>query len=433
MVLNSIYTYDLTSLIGQDDNRIKTQTMNAYTVRRYDKKALSPETVSTYGLCRSVITDADNNIVAFSPPKSLPFDDFVAKYPDTSRIVATEFVEGTMINVFWSNGDWEIASRSNVGATNGFTKTFRDMFYDAMNACNLVLNTLPKEFSYSFVLQHPDNRIVVPIGKPQLYLIAVYSYHQGSIDNQGTVVKHRTIVKSHDLSDFPEFNATTVNVPAVYDLTTYEDFAEKTKTLDYTYLGVMLTNPATGERTKIRNPNYEKVRHLKGNHPKLQYQYLCLRKSGKISQYLHYYPESNKEFAGFRDKVHEFTRKLRDNYISCYIRKERPLMEYSDEYRTHMYSLHQIYKNNLKPNGKILVFEDVVNYVNELHPNLLMHSINYSTFGKGGAKSAFKKSTFEKGGAKSDTEVEATVSEATVSEATVSDEPSTEEAVSECV
>ena len=377
MVLNSIYTYDLTSLIGQDDNRIKTQTMNAYTVRRYDKKALSPETVSTYGLCRSVITDADNNIVAFSPPKSLPFDDFVAKYPDTSRIVATEFVEGTMINVFWSNGDWEIASRSNVGATNGFTKTFRDMFYDAMNACNLHLNTLPKEFSYSFVLQHPDNRIVVPIGKPQLYLIAVYSYHQGSIDNQGTVVKHRTIVKSHDLSDFPEFNATTVNVPAVYDLTSYEDFAEKTKTLDYTYLGVMLTNPATGERTKIRNPNYEKVRHLKGNHPKLQYQYLCLRKSGKISQYLHYYPESNKEFAGFRDKVHEFTRKLRDNYISCYIRKERPLMEYSDEYRTHMYSLHQIYKNNLKPNGKILVFEDVVNYVNELHPNLLMHSINY--------------------------------------------------------
>jgi surface protein len=249
--------------------------------------------------------------------------------------------------------------------------TMGDMFYEAMHACNLDLNTLPKEFSYSFVLQHPENRIVVPIWRPLLCLVAVYSYHQGAD------VNHRTVVKSHDLSDFVEFNSTLVNVPATYDLTTYEEFAEKTKTLDYTYLGVMLTNPATGERTKIRNPNYEKVRHLKGNHPKLQYQYLCLRKAGKISQYLHYYPESNKEFAGFRDKVHEFTRKLRDNYISCYIRKERPLMEYSDEYRTHMYSLHQIYKNNLKPNGKILVFDDVVNYVNELHPNLLMHSLNY--------------------------------------------------------
>ena len=364
MVLNSMHTYDLTSLIGHDDNHIKTQTMNGYKVHRYDKKVLTPETVSTYGLCRSVITDADNNIVSFSPPKSMPFEDFVAKYPDTSRIVATEFVEGTMINVFWSNGDWEIASRSNVGATNGFTKSFREMFYDALSASRLDMYSLPTEFSYSFVLQHPENRIVVPIGKPQLYLIAVYSY-QGCI------------VKSHDPSEFAEFNSSLVNVPATYDLTSYEDFAEKTKTLDYTYLGVMLTNPATGERTKIRNPNYEKVRHLKGNHPKLQYQYLCLRKSGKISQYLHYYPESKQEFAVFRDKVHDFTRKLRDNYISCYIRKERPLMEYSDEYRTHMYSLHQIYKNNLKPNGKILVFEDIVNYVNELHPNLLMHSLNY--------------------------------------------------------
>jgi len=372
MVLNSIHTYDLTSLIGQDDNHIKTQMMNGYTVRRYDKKVLTPDNISTYGLCRSVITDADNNIVSFSPPKSLPFEEFVAKYPDTSRIVATEFVEGTMINLFWRDGDWVLASRSNVGATNKInSKTFRDMFYEAMHACNLDLNTLPKEFSYSFVLQHPDNRIVVPIWRPLLCLVAVYSYHQGAD------VNHRTVVKSHDISDFVEFNSTLVNVPATYDLTSYEDFAEKTKTLDYTYLGVMLTNPATGERTKIRNPNYEKVRHLKGNHPKLQYQYLCLRKAGKIGQYLHYYPESNQEFTGFRDKIHAFTRKLRDNYISCYIRKERPLMEYSDEYRTHMYSLHQIYKNNLKPNGKILVFDDVVNYVNELHPNLLMHSLNY--------------------------------------------------------
>lgn len=403
MVLNSMHTYDLTSLIGQDDNHIKTQTMNGYTVHRYDKKVLTPETVSTYGLCRSVITDADNNIVSFSPPKSMPFEDFVAKYPDTSRIVATEFVEGTMINVFWSNGDWEIASRSNVGATNGFAKSFRDMFYDALSASRLDLYSLPTEFSYSFVLQHPENRIVVPIGKPQLYLIAVYSYQEG-------IVKHRTIVKSHDLSEFAEFNSSLVNVPATYDLTSYEDFAEKTKTLDYTYLGVMLTNPATGERTKIRNPNYEKVRHLKGNHPKLQYQYLCLRKSGKISQYLHYYPESKQEFAVFRDKVHDFTRKLRDNYISCYIRKERPLMEYSDEYRTHMYSLHQIYKNNLKPNGKILVFEDIVNYVNELHPNLLMHSLNYD----------------QKKGYINKTRVSEKVD---VSDANVSEEPSTEEAV----
>ena len=402
MVLNSMHTFDLTSLIGQDDNHIKVQTMSSYTVMRYDKKTLTKDQISTYGLCRSVITDQENNIVSFSPPKSVQFDDFIAKYPDTSKIVATEFVEGTMINVFWSNGDWEIASRSNVGATNMInSRSFRDMFYEALNACNLDLYTLPTEFSYSFVLQHPDNRIVVPFIKPQLYLIAVYSYHEGSIDNYRTM--HRTIVKSHDLNEFPEFNATNVNIPAVYDLTSYQEFAEKTKSLDYTYLGVMLTNPATGERTKIRNPNYEQVRHLKGEQ-KLQFQYLCLRKAGKVTQYLQHCPKDILLFSGFRDQLHAFTRTLRDNYIACYIRKEKPLKEYSAEYKTHMYHLHQIYKTKLKPNGKFLMFDDVVNYINEQEP--------ISTFGKGGAKSTFfhevreggakRESTFSKSGAKND-------------------------------
>jgi len=384
MVLNSMHTFDLTSLIGQDDNHIKVQTTNGYTIRRYDKKVLTKDLISTCGLFRSVITDQENNIVAFSPPKSLAFDDFIAKYPDTSKIVATEFVEGTMINVFWSNGDWEIASRSNVGATNMInSRSFRDMFFEALNACNLDLYTLPTEFSYSFVLQHPDNRIVVPIGKPQLYLIAVYSYHQESNNNDSTMP--RTIVKSHDLSEFPEFNNTSVKVPAVYALTSYEEFAEKTKTLDYTYLGVMLTNPATGERTKIRNPNYEQVRHMKGDQ-KLQFQYLCLRKEGKVTQYLQHYPENIVLFSGFRDQLHAFTRTLRDNYIACYIRNEKPLKEYSPEYRTHMYHLHQIYKTKLKPNGKFLMFDDVVNYINEQEPISTFSTFKKSTFGKSGAK-----------------------------------------------
>ena len=45
-----------------------------------------------------------------------------------------------------------------------------------------------------------------------------------------------------------------------------------------------------GARYKFRNPNYEHVRHLRGNQPKLQYQYLVLRQSGKVKEYLQYYP-----------------------------------------------------------------------------------------------------------------------------------------------
>ena len=44
---------------------------------------------------------------------------------------------------------------------------------------------------------------------------------------------------------------------------------------NYNTLGFVLINKVTGERAKIRNPVYEQVRQLRGNQPKLQFQYLC--------------------------------------------------------------------------------------------------------------------------------------------------------------
>ena len=46
--------------------------------------------------------------------------------------------------------------------------------------------------------------------------------------------------------------------------------------LPYQFQGVMIWN-TKGQRTKIRNSNYEKVKHLKGNSPKLQYHYYYLK------------------------------------------------------------------------------------------------------------------------------------------------------------
>ena len=68
-------------------------------------------------------------------------------------------------------------------------------------------------------------------------------------------------------------------------------------------MGIVIKNTATGERSKIRNPIYEEVRHLKGNHSKLQYQYLHLRNEGKLPEFLKFYPENKKEFSECRNKL----------------------------------------------------------------------------------------------------------------------------------
>jgi hypothetical protein len=289
-----------------------------------------------------------------------------------------------MINVFFDpsiglTGGWEISTRNTVGATSTFyksssSKTFRDMFMEACSECKLDINQLDQELCYSFVLQHPENRIVVPFNKPNLYLVAVYKILGGNTDNVN--------VESYNVEDFIHFfneKGILVKFPEAYKFENYSMLLEKFGSMNTPYhvVGVVIHNRQTGERTKIRNPVYEQVRHLRGNQPKLQYQYLCLRKEGKVKDFLKYYPENKSDFSKFRDQVHLFTQTLYSNYVSCYIKKEKPLIEFSEQYRTHMFNIHQIYMNNLREKRQFINNTLVQKYVNELHPSLLMYCLNF--------------------------------------------------------
>ena len=88
-------------------------------------------------------------------------------------------------------------------------------------------------------------------------------------------------------------------------------------------------------------------------------------------------PENKKDFSTFRDNVHLFTNTLFGNYILCYIKKERPLKEFSEQYRTHMFNIHQIYLNELREKKHFVTNTIVNNYVNQLHPSLLMYCLNF--------------------------------------------------------
>lgn len=365
-------------------NKIECRTNNSiYKVIRYDKNFLCVDLISTYGLFRSVILNSANQVVGFAPPKSLHADTFINKYSEgTIGIQAEEFVEGTMINVFFDSsvgvtGSWEISTRNTVGATSSFfkspaSKTFRQMFMEAAAECKLDINKLENEFCYSFVLQHPENRIVVPFSKAQLYLVGVYK-----IDRNNNSVDY---FDTHGFRQFfNELLGTTVKFPQIYEFNKYSELIEKYGSMNTSYdiVGVIIHNKETGERTKIRNPVYEQVRNLRGNQPKLQYQYLSLRKEGKVKDFLKFYPENKAEFSTFRDQVHLFTNTLYSNYVSCYIKKEKPLLEFSEQYRTHMFNIHKIYMNELREKKLFINSTVVQRYVNELHPSLLMYCLNF--------------------------------------------------------
>lgn len=362
-----------------------------FRIVRYNKPMLSKDLISSHGIFRSVIINSLNNVVCFSPPKSLPADKFMDMYPiingETdngikSKIMAQQFVEGTMINVFFdpASSSWQIATRSTVGGNITFfkgpdAKTFNQMFQEACVENKLNIHTLNPLYCYSFVLQHPCNRIVVPFTKPQLYLIEVYGIVHDLDGSINVFPQDLSVVKQNGL-----WSETSVRFAEIYEFSSYSELIDKfaSPNTPYNIMGIVIRHSITNDRCKIRNPIYEEVKQLRGNQCKLQYQYLTLRKEGKIANFIKYYPELKPELSKFRDQVHMFTNTLHQNYVSCYVKKEKPLKEFPQQYSPHMYKLHEHYLTNLRESKGSITNTEVINYVNNLHPSMLMYCLNHN-------------------------------------------------------
>lgn len=210
-----------------------------------------------------------------------------------------------------------------------------------------ILEYLPKNYCYSFVLQHPDNHIVLPINEPHLFLVAVYE-----IVDACTV----KFVPPHIYETWSVFTDSTIEFPKKYELTTYKELEDAYGSIhsDYSSMGVMFTNVRTGERAALSNPVYEEIKKLRGNNPNLQYQYFCLLRSGQVDKFLEYFPTYKKVFMQFSKQYQDFITNVHQSYFSYYVKKEG--VPIAKKYFIHASKIHhQIYLpslNNSNNNNK---------------------------------------------------------------------------------
>lgn len=367
-------------------------------ILKYDKNLITQENTESLGLARSIILNEKKEILSFAPPKSFNnYTDLLEKKfeTDTPCLSIEDFAEGTMIHLYYNkindeNGYWETSTRSNIGANNYFynngdkkedNKTFRQMFLEICKLANFDYEKLPKEYCYNFVLKHPVNRIVQPVVHPCLILTNVYqikNYHVFKIANEMilnyvNVSNHFNIIHTYEKITIKQSDDTFKEKIDHY-INTY--CSENTNCLLQGLVFHVSVN-SNIIRYKVRNPNYESVKKLKGNNPRLQFHYLSLRKENKVRDYIQFYGKA-KEFQQYRNQMHKVTSDLYTNYISCYIKKERPLIEFSEQFRTHMFNIHHnIYLKNLKSENKKINFEIIKNYVNDLEIIHQLYFINY--------------------------------------------------------
>ena len=134
------------------------------------------------------------------------------------------------------------------------------MFLEALRTDKLdtITNLLPKEYCYNFVLQHPDNHIVLSVDNPRLYLTTVWLLESNNTVKYipQTEFMHSVWAKSlYELIYFPK----------IYEKIDNYDEMNKLYINDNCQLitGLMYINIVTGDRCSIIHSNYKKNERTK--------------------------------------------------------------------------------------------------------------------------------------------------------------------------
>jgi hypothetical protein len=287
---------------------------------------------------RSVVWNMfTNRPVCVGPVCGLALDASAGDVP----FVAEDFVDGVMINQFHDGERWRVATRTQIDATGAFYgKTpFAELFADAFVASGLNLDDLDKALCYSWVLQHPKERVVVaaPYGVPRLFLVEA-----ARIAADGTVTVLSVAERRSALH--LEGAAGDKLVPVVHDLTTLAAVQERVtawgRRLKAGWQGIVLKT-ADGVRYKLRSNEYNEARHLRGNQAKLSYLWLERWSEGKINQYLRQYPEEQHEAEAVVNRFKAVTQEVHDVYQAIYKRREYPLGRASRKYRKLIWEMRQ--------------------------------------------------------------------------------------------
>jgi hypothetical protein len=283
---------------------------------------------------------------------------------DTGSLRCEEFLEGVMVNAFLdSSGTVQLATRSKLGATGTFysSRSFQDLFEDALRTKGIdgvqgIKSVLGTATFASFLLQHPEHRIVSRITAPEVYLI-----HTGSVNADG-------LVQIQEVSENTAFAVPLITLSEAPSAAIIHLAEQK----GWQWQGLVLKD-GQGGRWRLRSKAYTMVRTLRGESPRQDVQYLKLREKGMMETYLYYYPEEKQIMWNFESKLRGLTQVLYQFYVTVHIKH---LMKFADlpaQWKTHVFSLHSLFLGSLKEKGHFIRKQEVIQYMNNLQIPRVLH------------------------------------------------------------
>jgi hypothetical protein len=299
----------------------------------YDKET-SDMTVPHVGLFRSVVWNTNTNRpVCIAPARGLAFSKAVEESVDPAGVatVVEDFVDGVMLNMFYDGVRWRLATRTVLDAECTFygSRSFAHLFWETFDATGLdITRDLTTDATYSWVLQHPEERIVVSptYGIPKLYLVSATG---GALSERLQAL-----------------------IPQKHTLATLEDVKERVaawgKRFGPQWQGVVLKTP-DGRRFKLRSNEYDEARHLRGNQAKRAFVWLERWGQGRLPAYLRLFPEEEHEATSVVERFKAATKEAHETYLKVYRRHELPLGQAPQKFRKLLWEAHQAGKGAYFP------------------------------------------------------------------------------------
>ena len=262
-----------------------------------------------------------------------------SKLTDLTGLRVEEAVDGVMVNQFHDGSAWRLATHTNLGANRGFygRRSFAELFLETQAAVGIKESNLDITVAYSWILQHPEERVVSPIpyALPRLFLI-----QQTAFDVAG-------------VQTFLDLTVATALKPRIFNVASLEDLVELVASLSrqhkHAFAGLSIRSP-TGDRYKLRAEEYQQARFLRGNQAKHAYTWMHHWTLGTLFKYLDYFPEEKAEAELLVERYKVETQNIHKLYLQIYRDRAFPLGQAPHKYRKLLFEIHQARAGAYFPN-----------------------------------------------------------------------------------
>lgn len=271
---------------------------------------------------------------------------------DTTFEIENEFKaeyceDGTVIRVYNYGNTWFTATTKCIDAKNSYwssEKTFDTMFWETFGKN---VDSLDKNFTYSFILINTENRIVVNHQQNSL----IY------INRISNLTKEEDFINTFTFPSTLELNVPIINF---YNLDDY--------TLD-TKRGIIIKVKEENEWKIFQYDfnSYTLIKEVRGNVPMIRMRYLeLLNNPEKLLLLEQNYPENLMVFSMIKHCMNNLYKQIHNLYYQSHIKHSVTVTEDNKFYRC-LKQLHGIHKKQ----GVIITLEEVTKKINSLDKNII--------------------------------------------------------------